>query len=427
MLLAISGMGSFGISNKWTGVFTKVDAPKVLEFRIRSPGSRHHHRHLGGVPGGTRYTCNVTGEPTQGASIGRLIDAMLSRAMKRTMTKRRAKLPAHVDAWARSTRSTDKIAEVRKSRSRPLSDSVRVIVVRHRHHIRRCYRPGPRPIGIDMAPVTRLGLTTHLPSANRPIDTAAEVRDGPRTVGELLGDRTAQVRQCVCRHPERVLELIGRYREEMRPHPQLGVEGWQHSRLDFEKFVHPRPTFAGRRQGCAAFDAETSSQRITPSSVTLLDVVRELGRIPLPCNVSRAARVPPVTNRTGLDTGPVVNDVVDHPELTSPRCIGSGQFILKRFTDTPWIVGQRSRDELEKGRGKRLRKFFGQSPPRSRRENHFISHPGNRPLARISFVASSRVWKSPRVTTSAVMNAVRPFQSWVSSVRQFLALACVSS
>jgi hypothetical protein len=72
---------------------------------------------------------------------------------------------------------------------------------------------------------TRRGLTTHLLIVDSPTDIAAEVRDGPRTAGELLLDRTAQFLQHVCRRPKRVLELVGRYREETRPHPQLGDEG----------------------------------------------------------------------------------------------------------------------------------------------------------------------------------------------------------
>lgn len=116
-------------------------------------------------------------------------------------------------------------------------------------------------------------------------------------------------------------------------------------------------------------------------------------------NLSCAVCVSSVTNRYDLDTNPVVIDVVNDPKLTPPRRIGSGQFIPKRLADTVRILGQRSRDELKAGRGNRLRKSFRQSPTCPRRQDHFIGHLGNRPLARISFVTSSRVWKSPRATS----------------------------
>ncbi|OBI47593.1 hypothetical protein A5707_19170 [Mycobacterium kyorinense] len=94
---------SFGITNDWTGVFTKVDAPKTTEFRItesRFPVTTLDT--LDEVPGGTRYTCQINGEPALGGPIGRLIDALMSKAMTRAMTKHQAKLPAHIDAWVSS-------------------------------------------------------------------------------------------------------------------------------------------------------------------------------------------------------------------------------------------------------------------------------------------------------------------------------------
>lgn len=96
---------SFGITNEWTGVFTKVDAPKVMEFRItesRFPVTTIDTLDEG--PGGTCYTCHVTGEPALGGPIGRLFDAVMSRAMKRALAKHQAKLPAHIDAWVSSRR-----------------------------------------------------------------------------------------------------------------------------------------------------------------------------------------------------------------------------------------------------------------------------------------------------------------------------------
>ena len=93
---------SFGITNAWTGVFAKVDAPKMMEFRItesRFPVTTIDT--LDEVPGGTCYTCYVTGEPALGGSLGRLVDVLMSKAIKRAMTKHQAELPAHIDAWAR--------------------------------------------------------------------------------------------------------------------------------------------------------------------------------------------------------------------------------------------------------------------------------------------------------------------------------------
>jgi uncharacterized protein YndB with AHSA1/START domain len=96
---------SFGITNKWTGVFTTVDAPHLMEFRItesKSPVTTIDT--LDKVPGGTRYTFHIAGEPALGGPIGRLIDALVSKAMKRALEKHQAKLPAHIDEWVSSTR-----------------------------------------------------------------------------------------------------------------------------------------------------------------------------------------------------------------------------------------------------------------------------------------------------------------------------------
>ncbi|MEZ0354167.1 SRPBCC family protein [Mycobacterium sp. pR1184] len=92
---------SFGITNRWTGVFERVDAPTMMEFRLtdsRFPVTTIDT--LDEIAGGTRYTCRVIGEPSLGGPLGRFFDAVVSRAIKRSMTKQQAKLPAHVDAWA---------------------------------------------------------------------------------------------------------------------------------------------------------------------------------------------------------------------------------------------------------------------------------------------------------------------------------------
>jgi len=92
---------SFGITNQWTGVFTKVDAPRMMEFQLtesRFPVTTIDT--LDEVPGGTRYTCHITGEPALGGPVGRLVDALMSGVIRRAMTKHHTKLPAHVDAWA---------------------------------------------------------------------------------------------------------------------------------------------------------------------------------------------------------------------------------------------------------------------------------------------------------------------------------------
>ncbi|KUI30676.1 hypothetical protein AU196_14280 [Mycobacterium sp. IS-1742] len=93
---------SLGVTNPWTGVFERVDAPTMMQFRItesRFPVTTIDT--LDEVEGGTRYTCRITGEPILGGAVGRLFDAVVSRVMQRAMASQQAKLPAHVDAWAR--------------------------------------------------------------------------------------------------------------------------------------------------------------------------------------------------------------------------------------------------------------------------------------------------------------------------------------
>ena len=91
---------SFGITNEWTGIFTRVDAPKVMEFRLtesKVPAATTDT--LEQVAGGTRYTCHVTGDPSLGGPLGRLVDALVSRVIQRALAKHLAHLPAHIDAW----------------------------------------------------------------------------------------------------------------------------------------------------------------------------------------------------------------------------------------------------------------------------------------------------------------------------------------
>ena len=92
---------SFGLTNRWTGVFTRVDEPRVMEFRTtesRFPITTTDT--LDEVAGGTRYTCRVTGEPAFGGPLGQVLDAAMSRLMQRSLAKHLAGLPAHIDAWA---------------------------------------------------------------------------------------------------------------------------------------------------------------------------------------------------------------------------------------------------------------------------------------------------------------------------------------
>ena len=110
--------------------------------------------------------------------------------------------------------------------------------------------------------------TIHIPAPLRPFtDKQESVEVNGNNVGELLADRTGQMRQGVGRDPRRMLELVGRDREEMRPHSRLGVERGKYSGLDLQEFVHPRPAFAGRGQRCAALDAATRSHHLTPFDV----------------------------------------------------------------------------------------------------------------------------------------------------------------
>jgi uncharacterized protein YndB with AHSA1/START domain len=93
---------SFGITNEWTGVFTRVDNPNVMEFRTtesRFPITTTDT--LEEVAGGTRYTCHVTGEAVFGGPVGRLVDAVMSRVSQRMLAKHLAQLPAHIDASVR--------------------------------------------------------------------------------------------------------------------------------------------------------------------------------------------------------------------------------------------------------------------------------------------------------------------------------------
>ncbi|QLL06433.1 SRPBCC family protein [Mycobacterium vicinigordonae] len=96
---------SFGITNKWTGVFTRVDIPHVMEMEItesRFPFATIDT--LEEVASGTRYTFRVTGDPALGGPLGRLVDAVMSMAFKRTLVKHLARLPAHIDAWVSEKR-----------------------------------------------------------------------------------------------------------------------------------------------------------------------------------------------------------------------------------------------------------------------------------------------------------------------------------
>lgn len=96
---------SFGITNAWTGVFTRVDIPNLMEFRTtesRFPLTTTDT--LEEVAGGTRYTCHVTGDPPFGGPVGRLVDAVMSGVSQRILAKHLAQLPAYVDASVREKR-----------------------------------------------------------------------------------------------------------------------------------------------------------------------------------------------------------------------------------------------------------------------------------------------------------------------------------
>jgi len=96
---------SFGVTTAWTGVFTRVDVPTVMEFRTtqsRFPMTTTDT--LDEVDGGTRYTCRVTGDPLLGGPVGRLLDAVLSWVGQRILAKHQAQLPGHIDAAVRDER-----------------------------------------------------------------------------------------------------------------------------------------------------------------------------------------------------------------------------------------------------------------------------------------------------------------------------------
>jgi hypothetical protein len=74
---------SLGITDKWTGVFIRADAPKVMEFRLTE----------------SRFPTTTT-DTLEDGPIGRMVDGALSRVIQRALAKHQSKLPAHIDAWA---------------------------------------------------------------------------------------------------------------------------------------------------------------------------------------------------------------------------------------------------------------------------------------------------------------------------------------
>ena|SRR5690348_7498469 len=91
---------TFGVTDRWTGVFVRADVPRVMEFRVddsRFPSTTTDT--LEDVPGGTRYTCHITGDPPFGGPIGRLADTVLSKVAQRMLARHQARLPAHIDAY----------------------------------------------------------------------------------------------------------------------------------------------------------------------------------------------------------------------------------------------------------------------------------------------------------------------------------------
>lgn len=93
---------SFGLTNAWTGAFTRVEIPNVMEFRItESKFPMTTIDTLEAITGGTRYTCHVTGDPPFGGPIGRLVHAVMSRVAQRILARHQAHLPAHIDASVR--------------------------------------------------------------------------------------------------------------------------------------------------------------------------------------------------------------------------------------------------------------------------------------------------------------------------------------
>jgi carbon monoxide dehydrogenase subunit G len=104
---------SFGITDNWTGIFVRVDAPRVMEFRItesRFPPSTTTTDTLEEVADGTRYTCHVTGNPPFGGPVGRLVDAVMSRVAQRILARHQTQLPAHIDASVRERVDTQSYA-----------------------------------------------------------------------------------------------------------------------------------------------------------------------------------------------------------------------------------------------------------------------------------------------------------------------------
>jgi uncharacterized protein YndB with AHSA1/START domain len=90
-----------GLTYHWTGVFTRVEIHKVMEFQ--STESRFPFATtdtLEEIAGGTRYTAEASGDPFFSGPVGRAIDAVVSKIHQRVLARHLARLPAHVDAWA---------------------------------------------------------------------------------------------------------------------------------------------------------------------------------------------------------------------------------------------------------------------------------------------------------------------------------------
>jgi hypothetical protein len=65
-------------------------------------------------------------------------------------------------------------------------------------------------------------------------------------------------------------------------------------------------------------------------------------------------------------------DAVAHPILPASRAKVAREGCAQRGSDSPWILGERSTDELEGGEGRGCGKSFGERSPHTRRKKDFV-------------------------------------------------------
>ena len=88
---------------------------------------------------------------------------------------------------------------------------------------------------------------------------------------------------------------------------------------------------------------------------------------------------------------PVIENLIDHPELTSSCRVSPFELSAKWLTDLVGIFGQWAANELPARGCDRFWKSLGERPSGSTGQLDAICHLGSRPAARISSLTSSMV------------------------------------